>query len=47
MATIQAQLTRVLKVRRLGVPDAIAIVAAILSLLTMTLFLPAGLHIPW
>lgn len=27
--------------------DAIGIIAAIISLLTFTVLLPAGLHIPW
>jgi hypothetical protein len=48
MATLQAQFTRVLSSRpRVGIADLIAIVAAILSLLTLTLLLPAGIHLPW
>jgi hypothetical protein len=48
MASLQAQFFRVLSSRpHVGVPDLIAIVAAILSLLTLTLLLPAGIHLPW
>ncbi|HEV3311502.1 MAG TPA: hypothetical protein VG815_13400 [Chloroflexota bacterium] len=47
MATIAEQLSHAIRVHHVGVPDAIAVLAAILSLLTLTLFLPAGIHVPW
>ena len=47
MAIIQAQIARVVQVRgRISLVDSIAIIAAILSLLTMTVLLPGGLHLP-
>jgi hypothetical protein len=48
MAILQAHLNRMLATRRrVGLPDIIAVVAALLSLLTLTLLLPAGFHLPW
>lgn len=48
MSVIQAQLSRVFRTgHTVSVLDGIAVVAAILSLLTLTLLVPAGLHLPW
>jgi len=46
MAIITLHVTRLLRDHRLSVVDMIALTAAILSLLTLTLFLPGGIHLP-
>ena len=40
-------LREAIRCHRISHADVIAVVAAVLSLLTFTLLLPGGLHFPW
>ena len=47
MATIQAHIARAREAgMRISLGEAIAVLAAILSLLTLTVLVPGGLHLP-